>query len=623
MNSPIFSSPLQHRENSLLLKTQDIVIEPPYCDGVSVLLCHKKRHFLIYLSNYAKEVLFPEDYRIMFPKSMSGPEKTQAINRFIAIQYKLKAIPIFTIAYASYLLASDERPYLNYEKIARHILNFIEKSESLNCSILSTIIPLSFTKVDVCPDICIRFIHTLVELFGPDVVFDYCLKYMKELDSSIVIDFFANNITSFHLSNELNEKYVSNIEIILADTNCQNPYSWNKLYSVLTKTKTVLHLKAPLTPTTKSNQHLLSQWPKSILSKTPNPNKKEKHTTFRFDSNSKIDMSSDSDEYKTPRRLGGQYSAGVSPSSSVPTALSFTTISLTNSSPKKSPRKPAIKPAASSEDIYELMRALEISPSDDLLKKFKNYLMSASSIPNGLDVKQLFIESMVAFKKTEMQQDIYILVSRLHALMNPQDMLDVYLGIRSLMYSKRKKINISDVDMHYQSFLRLHSQELEEGYPLTLDEVNVDVHNELMNGFELLTQWDTCYAGIVKIYNVLKEDPSLNIMDYFDPIEPEFKSFLITGLERSATEDKFVDLEPTIEALQQRMEEGNVAELLEESMDRLNEKMLDAIAKTSPRGDKKMTPKFVKTPSNVIIRFMSSEDEALPPRSDEYSEYED
>ncbi|EAY20619.1 hypothetical protein TVAG_163150 [Trichomonas vaginalis G3] len=602
----ISNSPLQRQDKNSSEIIEDIILEKPYSDGVSVILCHKKRHFLVYLSIYAKNILPPEEYQILFPKIMNGVEKTQAINKFIAISHKFKNIPIFAIAYASYLLSSDERPFLYYEKIARHIINFIENQDNLPSSILSTLIPLSFTKVNSCTDLCIRILNTVVEIFGANIVFEYCLQYIKEIDSSIVVDFFANNISRYKLSKELQEKYITTSELQLADTNCQCPHSWNKLYSVLTNTRNILQIHVPLTPNSKSNQHLLAQWPKSILSKTSKTPRPERHATFRFDSNSKLTIDSDSDdEYLTPTKIYTKDSFNSTTNSSSPYS---TSISLA-SSPRRTPRKASIKQQPQTDDIYELLREIEINPTDELLKRIKNYLISATSLPANLNIKQLFIESMVAFKRPEMQQDIYILVSRLHALVNPQDMLDVYLGIRSLMYSKRKKINISDVDMHYLSFLRLHSQDLEEGYPQTLDEVNVDVHNELMSGFELLTQWDTSYAGIVKIYDVLKQDPTLNILDYFDPIEDPFKSFLITGLDRSASADNFVDLQPTIELLKQRMDEGNAADILEESMDRLNEKMLDAIAKTSPDGEKKKIPRFVKTPSNVIIKFMSSDEE--------------
>ena len=282
----------------------------------------------------------------------------------------------------------------------------------------------------------------------------------------------------------------------------------------------------------------------------------------------------------------------------------------------KMPRYPRI-PRYTIEDLVKLLEQLKTSPSENLLMRIKAVLAVLNELPKeGLDLSVLFDQTLKTFNNPEMQNSMFLLLSRLHTIVEPHYMLRLYLDVANDK-ERQKNYNMTNVDMNYQSFLRLKGSELQDMiYPLTLLEISIDVHEELMNGFELLCKWDSSYSGVTKIYNALKKDPTLSLGEYFDSIEPPFKQFLITGLQQNAMRDNMPEMKPIVEELKKRMTAAPQSSILTQNLSTLSQKMLDVVSENSPMG-KKSLPHFVKTPSRYVIEFDKEEEEEEEEDDDE------
>ena len=81
------------------------------------------------------------------------------------------------------------------------------------------------------------------------------------------------------------------------------------------------------------------------------------------------------------------------------------------------------------EDLEKNLKILKEKPSDELLMRIKAILAVLKEIPNNLDITNLFHEALKAFNKKPMQNSMFLLLTRLHTLIEPHKMLHMYLDI--------------------------------------------------------------------------------------------------------------------------------------------------------------------------------------------------
>lgn len=633
---------------------KDIIIDPQFSCGADVLKMHRKRQFFVFLTNYGKSVFPQQTASLLFPDQLTADAKSKAVDKFVKLESTLTRLTSFAIYYSAYMLSSDNHPYIISDRICRFLISFLPKSRGKCNSDLNVLLPFMCSNIDTCGDIIGRILAAVCQKFSSDITFLYFLDFIDKYESSVVIDFVAKHVPRYHIAKDIVGKYITVIEMKLSDARCLFPQSWKKLYSVFTNKTLILKQRYPSTPNPMrpkltiqesseifesveydeneenngeedENQGIIripraAKTPysevKSIL-KTPSTAFSSQYSSAKKISFARETPKNDEDEDEMyipsppPIPKGGplgvpkEISPGRYISSPTPkTPRSMISIDPDSSIPIpqfKTPKKPSYpkSPKHTPENLITLLKELELHPSDDLLLRIKVVLSVITEIPD-VDLTTLFHEALIAFSRNDMQKSVFLLLSRLHMLVDPKKMLKMYLDVANDK-NEIYKYNMNDVDMNYQSFLRIQGQNLPE-HPLTLIDINIATHDELINGFELLCKWDTSYAGVSKIYNVVKKDPSLNLNDYFDPIGPTFKKFLITGLRKSASNDNFTALDPTIKALEERMQKGTEAVALQKKIESLNEKMLNVISENSPAG-KNRSPKFVRTPSKVLVEF--------------------
>lgn len=101
--------------------------------------------------------------------------------------------------------------------------------------------------------------------------------------------------------------------------------------------------------------------------------------------------------------------------------------------------------------------------------------------------------------------------------------------------------------------------------------------------FSCLTNWESSYDGVHRVWELIKNEPDINIDDYFDSLDFTQKCFLISGLYANMEEDKMDGFAPIIDRLDQRITNETKSDRVQREAQRIGEKMSELIKTETPK----------------------------------------
>ncbi|OHT03554.1 hypothetical protein TRFO_29048 [Tritrichomonas foetus] len=239
------------------------------------------------------------------------------------------------------------------------------------------------------------------------------------------------------------------------------------------------------------------------------------------------------------------------------------------------------------EEILENAESGTFESSTGILNEARAQLERLKEFPRNRSFEPLFNLALETYKKRdttdEEKKHIYLLMTSLNTLCNPIELLNIYLKNQN-----NKKYQGDFLEQCYQHFLKT-SGVSEIVSKTTKLPVSLVVQSELAPrkdiefAFTCLNYWESSYDGVRRVWELIKNEPEIDINEYFDPLDFTQKCFLITGLRAHMMDDNLESLEPVIEKLDSRMMNETKSARVAREAQIVGEKMSELIKTETPK----------------------------------------
>lgn len=218
-----------------------------------------------------------------------------------------------------------------------------------------------------------------------------------------------------------------------------------------------------------------------------------------------------------------------------------------------------------------LMDQIEVQPKDPgpILNQIYRNLIKYKKIPNRSiePLMNICLRTLTTFPNDYKLTALMQTLNRYH---EPASLLQLYLK-----QAKDQSISKEAIEICYQDFLlRAREKIILTDAPQTLAVMQDDRHEGIQQAFSWLTIWDSSYDGVEMIYNILIEDPTIEIYDDFIRIQ-DFteRAYLVNGLQYFANHNNSHKLDRIIENLCKMLFDESYHSKVSRSAKQLEEKM--------------------------------------------------
>lgn len=109
---------------------------------------------------------------------------------------------------------------------------------------------------------------------------------------------------------------------------------------------------------------------------------------------------------------------------------------------------------------------------------------------------------------------------------------------------------------------------------------------DLEFAFTCLSNWESSYDGVNRIWELIKNEPDIDLDDYFDSLDFTQKCFLISGLNAHKDDEKMESLAPIIDRLDDRITNETKSDRVQRAAQLVGEKMSELIKTESPKNNR-------------------------------------
>ncbi|KAK8889124.1 hypothetical protein M9Y10_033868 [Tritrichomonas musculus] len=239
----------------------------------------------------------------------------------------------------------------------------------------------------------------------------------------------------------------------------------------------------------------------------------------------------------------------------------------------------------------ELLEDLRIQ-----LERLKEFSKKRSAEPLFNLVNNTYRHSQTT---TDEKKQLYILMTNINTVCDPNEMKDLY----------HKNRDNSRFSKHFLERCYQHFKQTSSSKTLTPKDLPVSlvVQNEFTPrkdiefAFTCLSNWESSYDGVRRIWELIKNEPDIDLDDYFDSLDFTQKCFLIAGLYSNMRDEKMENLQPIIEDLDSRTMNETKSDRVQREAQRVGEKMNELIKTETPkikRFNDSTSTSFIRSPAS-------------------------
>lgn len=169
----------------------------------------------------------------------------------------------------------------------------------------------------------------------------------------------------------------------------------------------------------------------------------------------------------------------------------------------------------------------------------------------------------------------------INTLCDPTEMKNLYHKNRD-----NRHFSISFLERCYQHFKQTSSSKTltPKDLPISLVVQNeFTPRKDIEFAFTCLSNWESSYDGVRRIWELIKNEPDIDLNDYFDSLDFTQKCFLIAGLNSNMRDDNMDNLAPIINDLDNRMMNETKSDRVQREAQRVGEKMNELIKNETPK----------------------------------------
>lgn len=236
----------------------------------------------------------------------------------------------------------------------------------------------------------------------------------------------------------------------------------------------------------------------------------------------------------------------------------------------------------------------------DVLEELRIQLERLREFPTKRSAEPLFNLVMTIYNSTQTTSDekkqIYILMTTVNTICDPNEMKNLY----------HKNCDNQSFSKHFLERCYQHFKQTSSSKSLTPKDLPVSlvVQNEFTPrkdiefAFTCLSNWESSYDGVRRIWDLIKNEPGIDLNDYFDSLDFTQKCFLIAGLNSNMKDENMLSLAPIINELDQRMMEETKSDRVQREAQRVGEKMSELIKNETPKIRRGDNSSFLHSPAS-------------------------
>lgn len=151
---------------------------------------------------------------------------------------------------------------------------------------------------------------------------------------------------------------------------------------------------------------------------------------------------------------------------------------------------------------------------------------------------------------SNISSQVFIMISKLNQMIISDKMLNWYISLSKIESSQISK---ELLERCYQHF-RIYAANSPSVHELPQSLTNPDDRSSLIKAdlelsFSYITRWETAYDGARQVWRLLKNDPDLDILEFFDSLNFSQKSFLFDALSSFINEEHTSDFQHLLDQI--------------------------------------------------------------------------
>ena len=257
----------------------------------------------------------------------------------------------------------------------------------------------------------------------------------------------------------------------------------------------------------------------------------------------------------------------------------------------------------SPEMLDGLLDEVETGNCIDICKTLSevSYQLKKLPFPKGHSLRTFFMLALQAWGAKGVTERNHAQLFALMQQINVQDGRTDELFKMYLAAAKDKKIPKDYLEQCYQDFVRKNRGKSSTDFPISLRQHEaMEVRDDVELAFSCLSNWESAYDGVARLWKMLKEDPSMDIQYHFDNLDYSQKCYLVQGIRlliaNNATDDS-KEMEEAVSDLESRMDNESKGARVARAAQELGGKFSDIIENSPPtqRQISKIPARFGRT----------------------------
>ena len=243
----------------------------------------------------------------------------------------------------------------------------------------------------------------------------------------------------------------------------------------------------------------------------------------------------------------------------------------------------------SAELLDGLLDEVETGNSIDLFKTLSEISYQLKKLPfphRGHSLRTFFMLALQAWNAKGVTEKNHTQLFDLMQLINRQEGRTDELFKMYLAAAKDKKIPKDYLEQCYQDFIRRNRGKSSITFPVSLRQhEEMEVRDDVELAFSCLSNWESAYDGVSRLWKMLKEDPRMDIQYHFDNLDYSQKCYLVQGLRlliQNNPSEGAKEMEEALTDLESRMDNESKGARVARAAQELGGKFSDIIENSPP-----------------------------------------